>query len=780
MPQLNLKTRRERGSYFIQRIREEEGNKNAWLKKVQKFREMYYRDPGSTTVDEPWEGAVALHMPIVHEKIETATPKILSALWRADPFVNVKAPSGENFATKALKKIERFLTWAFHNDIREFYLFLENFIRTMLLDGTSFAKIRWERKFRRGVDHILVDSRWKVGEQTPLGQEIEHEREKTDIEILMEVFGFGELEQTVFDYKKKKDHYKVEFMEAGRKYSGEVEFIPTDILNEIDVRIKRKFMQYDAPVCDLIEPDDIVLPSRSTDIQSARWVAHAEWYSKDEVEKKMKSGSWNISKREFNNLWSHGMYDDPKSMLKQQKDDVVGTLTSQGKVVTSDSGFDPNLVKIWSVYVADFIDGSEDAIDVIYYISDDLELILGCDYHDDVYPHNMRPFIMGRYVPIPNRIYGIGMAELLYAINEEIDHTFSLVPHLMELVSNPFFFFTPFGMSANQELLEGIKPGTGIPTMDPKSVTFSQFSQQPLALLHASSQTLLGYADRITFSPSVGGSSNYRNAPRTARGTLALMDAAEEKLSTIVEQLQALPYKQLVQQVSGLYGMYSSADKWFTVAGEDTPRRMSTRLLRSNLQMEFSGSLTSVNRDNQRQLAERRYLVASKDPLYNSDPRARQALLADYLSQFSDGTEVKPLVPALPGESDFDHEPMDQAREMEALKLGIRVSVLPVDDHKAHIDVLEQFTKSDGFEMLDPSIALMIAEHRNAHQSALTVQVQMQNRIMQQSAGETPEQALAGASGGEPPMQGAPEPGAPVQGIPGQGGEMSALEGGIT
>ena len=779
MPQLNAKARKERGQYFIQRIEEEEGNKSAWLKKVEKFREMYYRDPGATTVDEPWEGAVDLHMPIIHEKIETATPKILSALWRADPFVNVKAPSGENVATKALKKIERFLTWAFHNDIREFYLFLENFIRTMLLDGTAFAKIRWERKFRRGVDHIIINTRWSDEDTTLAGETIEQARDKTDVEILMEVFGFGDLSQTVFDYKKTKHGYKVDFTEAGRKYKGEVELIATDILNEVDVRIKRKFMQYDAPVCDLIEPEDIVLPSRSTDIQSATWVAHAVWYTKAEIENKMASG-WNMTKADLRNLWSQAMAEDSESELKQQKDDVQGTSPIQGKIVKAKSGFDPNTVKIWEVYVSDFFPGDKDPIDVIYYISDDLDLVLGCDFHDDVYPHNMRPFIMGRYVPIPNRVYGIGMAELLYAINQEIDHTFSLVHNLMELVVNPFFFFTPFGMSANQEALEGIKPGTGIPTMDPKSVTFAEFSQQPLSLLHASSQTLLGYADRITFSPSVGGSSNYRNAPRTAKGTLALMDAAEEKLSTIVEQLQALPYKQLVTQVAGLYGMYSSADKWYTIAGEDVPRRMSTRLLRSNLQMEFSGSLTSVNRDIQRQLAERRYLVASKDPLYNSDPHARQRLLADYLSNYSDGTEVKPLIPALPGEGGFDHEPMDQIRELEALKTGVRVSVLPVDDHKAHIDVLEKFVKTEPFQVIDPSIALMIAEHKNAHQSALTQQIQQQNRILQQSAGESPEQAIAGSGAGEQPQQAAPEPGSPIKGIPGQGGELSASEGGIT
>ncbi len=772
------KWRNKTGAYYYSLMTKAETDRSEFLQRRIEVRDLYYKEPGIFEVvdDEPWEGAADIHVPVITEKVETAVPKTLSAMWRAHPFVNVQAP-GDKIDNFGLKNIEVFAGWAFRHDIEDFYETFENFLRNMFIDGTSIAKTTWDRRFRRAIDPYIVKNSYKEGDLDALGNQIEMGRRKTDVELITEVLGFGDVSNSTINVtpQRKKEGYDVRFTEAGRIYDGFASIEQSEVIDESIIRIHRKVIEYDAPKVENVELDHLLVPYRTKNIREAKWVAHKTWYSLSEVTKKVSKGEWSMTKEELAHLATLGRNADEKSELAVQKDKMIGESGNTGTelVETPEAqakGFDPNHILIWEFYVKDFSDKQDDPVDVIHFIVDETEMIVGTLYHDEVFPHGKRPFAVGKYIPIPGRFYGWGMADLLFGINEGIDHTMSLVHNLTELIAHPFYFYTPYAATSNDKTLKGIRPGEGIPTSDVNGVRFVEFAQQPLQILHTSFDTLLGYGDRLTFSPTVGGSTNYRNAPRTAKGTMALMGAAEEHLSTVVEQLQETGWRTIVEQVMSLYGLFVATDKWFRITGETQPRRLNPRDLRHNLQYSFSGSLTSVNRDIQRQLARERYITARTDPLYNGDPRARRNLLESFLRQFSDGTDVEKEIPSLPGEGGFSHDPMEQDDEIQAMIMGMRVEVLPIDDHKKHMADIQKFKSSDAFNSLPGTVVAMIAEHHNQHQSSM----QQALAVGQQQAatGQAPTQPDQG--GGDP----VPQAGAPVPGLPAEGGEMSFGEGG--
>jgi hypothetical protein len=727
---------------------------------------MYYKDPGGYDATVPWKGAADIHLPVIMEKVEMAVPKVMSALWRADPFVQITAPGGVDVDMKSIKNIERFVSWAFRNDIPGFYRTLENYLRNMFIDGTSVGKIRWERTWRRAIEVHTLRSMYMPGDINLLGEQIQALTPKSPEEMLSEIFGLGDYKNTVIDVKQLgEDEYAVEFTEDRRKLKARAQFQESDKIDEVDIKVFRNVIERDSPVIELVELEDIYLPYRSACLQSADWVAHRTWYTYDEIKTLVDNGDWKLTKAELNALKGLKRNADPESKSAALRDKVIGETGNTGtELTTKDGKIDPNQIMVWEIYVRDYVDGDDEPIDVIYFLPDEIRKIAGVEYHDETFPHGKRPFISSVYIPVPDRFYGIGMAEILYAINLEVDNVMNNTANAMAIKTNPWFLYSNLGLASNDQLLDGIAPGMGVAIADPNSVVFPAFAQEPLANFHTSFQTLLGYADRLTFSPSIGGSSNYRNAPRTARGTMALMDAAEEHLSTIVEQLQANAWKEMIAQVVPLYGRFVSIDKWYSVTGEDAPRRVSPKDLRNNYLYEFTGSLTSVNRDQQRALAAQRYMNTSNDALYQSDPHAAQARLRDYLTYMSDNQNVDHLIPKLPGEGGYSHPPMQQEHEIQAMRMNKPIDVLPIDNHQEHLAKIDAFTKSAAFEELPQHTVALIAQHRNQHEALLRQQMAMAQQGQQMQGGTSPNQA--------------PTPGVPQQGNPAMGGELSALEGG--
>jgi hypothetical protein len=383
---------------------------------------------------------------------------------------------------------------------------------------------------------------------------------------------------------------------------------------------------------------------------------------------------------------------------------------------------------MYEIYATEDLNDDGQLEEVIYQIPACLEKIVSACYLEEVFPHGRRPFADAHYVRVSDRWYSRSLGEQLLHINLEVDAIVNMVNESQELINNPFFFYVPHANTVDPEMLENIQPGQGIPVSDANAVFFPKFPQEPLANLSAVDSMLL-FADRLTVAPQSVGSNQTRNAPRTARGTLALLSEAGVKTDLIITGLQKKGWKELFHQIHALYGAYGDDSKWFHVTGESNPRRITPQEMRGRFNYSFSGNSVNTNREVLRSIAQVRYQTLIANPLYSMDINAMLALTADFLRHFSEGTDVDKLLPKLPGQGGA-HPPMDQATENQIMASGQFVEVLPTDDHVAHLKEIERFSKSQEFEQLPQYSVAAIANHRRQHMQLLQQQVQQQGGPM--------------------------------------------------
>jgi len=462
-----LNWRRNRGRWFGDAIRAaEDSDRRDLLTKVGECRDIYMAEGGGFDATEeqgPWLNAANLHIPLVTEKVETAVPKIMSAIWRAEPFVNVTRSGGSDFDVQKTKDIENFASWAFRNDIPGFYLTLENFLRNMLIDGTAFMKIRWERKERRAVETHTLNAYTEM-DGIPVQRPIE--------DLLKEVFGLGDVEQTYYRVAQLDNStFRVYFTEQGREYEARVELIASPNVNKVDMRVFRTIVERECPMVELVEIEDLVFPTRSKCLQTAKWVAHKTWYTYREIEKLVKSGAWNITKKDMGILKANETYSDDSNDHEELKDKITGLGGNNGQHLNSaDNQLNMNKLAVWEIYTEDYADDEDDPISVIHFMPELINCIAGTEYADEIFPHGKRPLVSATYIPIANRIYGMGMAETLYGINLSMDRTINTIQNNMEITTNPVGFYTPMSMAQNGNSMNMLKPGTMIATADPSGV----------------------------------------------------------------------------------------------------------------------------------------------------------------------------------------------------------------------------------------------------------------------------------------------------------------------
>jgi hypothetical protein len=248
---------------------------------------------------------------------------------------------------------------------------------------------------------------------------------------------------------------------------------------------------------------------------------------------------------------------------------------------------------------------------------------------------------------------------------------------------------------------------------------------------------MFGMADRIGVSPLTGGSTNTPNAPRTARGTLALISEGNLKVDILVSLAQKEGFQELMQQLFGLYSVYMADEKYFWATGGDRKRRpelMSRRLMRGRFEFRFRGNTVNTNPEVQRTLSQIRYQVASTNPLYANDPVKFRELLRDFLDAHSDGTSVDRILPDLPGMGPNQHQPMDQKQETTAMRLHQILMPLTSDNHLQHIADIDMIVASPIFETFDEVTVSLIAQHYQMHQQ-MYQRAQQMAQVQAMSAG---------------------------------------------
>ena len=720
--------------------------------RVKENRELYH-GTASAMMPLPWEGASNIHLPIMQEKVETLVPMLQSAFWGVDPIVNVeRAP--EEFYAEQTQDIETYINFVIRKDIPDIYETFESWFRNTGLDGMGHVWPRWCRKTRMVSEVHRLKKLVDRGEQQAGGMEAQSARDKTATELMVDLFGEpstetglidavplveGELtdeEREAIETNPIGSRWLVRFTEDRILYNGYVEFQPARHLDEIEVRVRRRIVQREGVELSCVEYDNLILPFRARDIQTADRVTLRYWLTIDEVEEKWESGEWDLTPEDMELLRGSASREDDSSHfdpgLQDQKDVHTGTrnVTQAEKKMTLPKGYRPynrNKIQVFYVCLRDAPEEGGERCEVIYHIAHPLRKIVRADYLDEEYPHGRRPFICAKYIPVSDRAYGLGLGDQLAAINLECNTIINYVNNAQELITNPFYFYEPSAMTNDPKGITSLKPGTGVPVMNVKGILFPQLPQQPERNMEVMT-SLLMFADRLTVSPLNAGSTQMKNAPRTARGTMALLGESHVKVDSLITRLQLGPWTELMEQIHGLHQAFAPDEKWFYVTREAkrVPVRVSRKMLRGRYEFYFKGNTANTNKAVLQQQAQVRYGTLMVNPDYATDPNARRELTKDFLKYWGDGADPDRLLPALPGQGSYQHPPMTQKDENQVMQMGVPMAVLPTDDDAVHLSDMDQFERTPAFEMLTEHAVGLYAAHKAAHQEQLRQKIQMQ------------------------------------------------------
>lgn len=729
--------RAKKGLKLTQLIDGDLRDRKDWESARIEARALYYGD-GVQRPDICFEGATNIHAPVVHENIERITPKMAQSFWGSDPHVIVERVP-EEFDPEETKLQEKYINWAIDFDIENFFLTTHAWFRNMLLDGVGIVKVRWVTTWRRTCEVHRLKTHYYKGETTATGFTLnEAHREKTTADILDELFGAqswevnydspdGVIHLTVVEDRRLIEDVRVRVLATSQ------------FVDEVELLVYRPILVKDAPVVEVVEADQLVVPYRTRDVQSARRITHVHKMTVDDIvanARLEKFDPWIVTQDDVVKLTAvakgrgTAQQDRPENeAFGRQRDEVEGVRGEHSL------DHDNALLDVYEVYIREDLDGDGQREELVMQVSPDLNKVLHVTYLDTVHPHGRRPFPTIHFLAPSDRFYVPGLAMFLAPLNIQANITLNQINDRQTLINNPIGFYRPMALPQDPDAMKRLKPGDMVPSPDPGGIVFPDWGKAPLADMSIMS-TILAFADRVGSSPLQGGSTS-QNTPRTARGTLALISEGNLKVDVLIQMSQKEGFEELLRQLFGLYSTFMADEKYFYATGHDrkrTPEMISRRLMRGNFQFRFTGNSVNTNPEAQRILADKRYQIASLNPLYMQDPVHLRELLRDFLSANSDGTSVERILPDLPGHGAEAHAPMPQEHEIMSMRMHRPVDPLYNDNHLEHMAKIDAFSNSAVFETLDPVAVTLIAQHYNVHKQ-LAARAQQVAALTAQTAG---------------------------------------------
>jgi hypothetical protein len=696
-------------------------------------REVYY---GHKERQLDYDGQSDIHLHVSTEKIEGLVPKLSNGFWNADPIVHVERVPGE-YAEDDTDSVEKFMNWAIDADIPDFYDTFQMWVRNMLIDSLSCLKTYWLREDRNTVIKEYVKFMWRAGDQDLVGLEVPEDRMKLPGEILLEVFpGFEDatIEDKDIDINAEQPlvglKLRVDFIEDRKRYQNvRVEFHESEYIDEIAIYIYRPIIVENRPAVEVVEFEDLIVPYRTNNLQTAERITHKYWKTLHQIKALGDSGEWDLTKDDISILETAARTSErheqhvEDTQLEDQKDQQIGEHShSTPKTDPPCASYNDIKLLVYEVFLREDLNGDGGIEEVIYQIPHCLEKIVKAEYLEEKFPHGRRPFSEWHHIRISDRWYGISLAELLAPINIEVNAIINMVNEAQELVNNPWFAYVPSAFNQDGESAIGkMEPGTGLPIAEKGAIEFPKFPQEPLANLSAM-DTLLLFADRLTIAPQAVGSSQVRNAPRTARGTLALLSEAGIKTDMLLTAAQRGGWRELFHQIWALYDTFGPDEKFFKVTGKAKPKRITKDEPRGRYEFRFKGNSVNTNREVERAICQLRYTTLVVNPLYAMDMAALLELTKDFIKHFGEGINQDKITPKLPTQGAM-HLPMDQTTEIQRILNGDPLDALPTDDHARHLETLERFMRSTNFESLEQWQVGILAQHAAQHARYLQQQI---------------------------------------------------------
>lgn len=346
--------------------------------------------------------------------------------------------------------------------------------------------------------------------------------------------------------------------------------------------------------------EDVVMPVGAEDPQSAPYVFHRFYLTSEDLKARGREGK-------FDPEAVKKVIDHKTAMATHDSDTAIKRDRMYQEGFDSDGYYDQYhviLERYGKAYVKKNIDGKEEfdydekAEEIVIWIHQATQEILGWTYLFRISPSGIRPIFKFDFIKFPDRTNGVGVAEILASTNKAVDAIYNLRQDNGVLASTPMGFYrSGSGMKPDRYR---ISPGEFIPVDDPQGDV--RVLQLPFlqGFGYQEEDRLTSYAEKTLAvdDMTMGRSPSKVGMFRTASGANAYEQAAAIQLEIHFDRA-ARTLSKLLQCIFRLSREQIPSELFFRVTGENGQPifgKVNREDLRAEVDFEIKTDLLSQSR----------------------------------------------------------------------------------------------------------------------------------------------------------------------------------------
>lgn len=620
-------------------------------------------------------------IPLVLWQLLSKLAKELDALLGEESEIMVK-PVGESDAAK-VRKVSRWMNWRIKN--LKLYPKFYRYLLQKHVFGTSIGHLYWKTK-KRTV---------KVMEVQPVPHELTDP--STGLPML------DEMGQPI------------------------ITIIPQE------VEVEKEIVEQDGPELDIENLEDWMVPPYATCIEDADHFERLLRLSYEQILDMVETGHCRELDEEEKKALRHIAENQPPS----------GNETASSKQVTDEkfaqAGLPPvpegrqNRIRVTNWNGKFRLNEDDDrAQDIVAFFQPDRKILLGVARLVDVNPDGRHGFIHSKAIQDINCFWGIGTAEQLEPINEEMNALHDAALAAADAANTLILLVTPsMGASLDAKRLQaGVNV---ITTADTEGAKLLQMQGGNLAAFATFMQELMSFCERITgiTDAQMGRQFDQPNAPRTY-GQQALLQAESNQRILMDIRLERDSLREMLNRIWEMDKRWLPKPVFFRVTEEDM-EQMGPDDFMGEYDFDI-GPVTMIS--NRQQVAQdllmNLQLAANIPPVYISlyKERLRKTGFSQQAALIPDPIDIP--------------KPKPPEEENNLLLSGQDVDPNPMDNHPAHVA-----KHQDMIVRLEQAYQLLPALQANDPQAIARIQAHIEEHKVMMKQGAM---AIAGALAGVAPQ----------------------------
>ena len=442
--------------------------------------------------------------------------------------------------------------------------------------------------------------------------------------------------------------------------------------------VEKEVVEHDGPVFTVENIEDWVVPVRTRDLKNADHYTRRLFPSLEDVLDMRDDGILDFD--EETQALLETLPDDVKQQDQSANPETISQEKDAQQGIPSVPHGRQGEIELWNWTGWFRVAEGERNQRIVAFFQPQRKKLLGVMRLVDLCPDGRDRFICSRGIRDVNSFWGIGLAEILEPLSNEMDAFHRLAVQAGEASIGPVVFYSPAaGFNPDGQKME---PQTAIPCADPnaiKVVNLGQIQMGPYVLFI---QQLLGFGENLSglTQAQLGRTSDRPNAPRTF-GQQQLLQAESNTRLLLDIRLERTSLKELLNRVWEMDKMWLPKPFFFRVTEESGDDVLTSEDMQGEYDFDI-GPVTSVSNKAVRMQESMQALALS---LQIGLPQAIIPLFKRILAKLG-----YPDVAAKIPEPQLK-EPMTPEEENARLWQGEDVDPHPMDNHVVHVAKHSEF-----------------------------------------------------------------------------------------